>query len=81
MPATKRKLEVVEPEQDQIPEPEQVVPAYNLEPMNEDIKSRLNVLGNSLQLTVMQLQGSAPEWAKLVDDLRLTLGALIEQTS
>lgn len=61
-------MEVAQPEQ----------PSYDLEPVTEDIQSRLNVMGNSMQLTANQLRHNAPGWASFIDDVFQTIGILVE---
>jgi hypothetical protein len=71
MPRTK-----VQPEPEQ--EVQQETQGYNLEPMNDDLRSRLNVWGNATQLTIQQLEKIAPEWAKFMNDIFVTVGGLME---
>ena len=71
MPRTKQEA----PETQEAPE--QVQP-YNLEPMNDDLRSRLNVWGNATQLTIQQLEKIAPEWGKFMNDIFVTVGGLME---
>jgi hypothetical protein len=71
MPRTKVQQE---PEQ----EVQQETQGYNLEPMNDDLRSRLNVWGNATQLTIQQLDKIAPEWAKFMNDIFVTVGGLME---
>lgn len=79
MPA--RKIAPVpDPESD--PE-ESVTPddIFNLERVDDDLRSRLNVWGNSTQLTIQQLGGKYPEWARLIESIFQTIGLAIEEHS
>lgn len=42
---------------------------YALEPISEEVQSNLNIWGNSTQLAIAKLAESAPEWAKMLDDM------------
>lgn len=64
-------------EQTPAPPQEAVQDPYHLEPMTDDIRSRINVLGNSMQMTVQQLQERAPGWANLINDLFETIGEIV----
>lgn len=55
-------------------------PTYQLEPVTDDIRSRLTVWGNSTRLTITQLETVAPGWAAFLHDIFVTVGGLMETT-
>lgn len=69
--ATRKKLEVVP---DEPLEEEQQSP-YNFEPVDEELQSQLNVLGNMMQNTRNRVYPKYPEWARMIDDMFNVIGA------
>lgn len=61
--------------------PEQDLPQYALEPLDFDLRSRLNVWGNSTQMCIDQLREKAPGWAAMMEDIFTVVGAAIEEAS
>ena len=79
MPA--RKIAPVpdpEPEVEQETNPDDI---FSLEHVDEELTSRLHVWGNSTQLTIQQLRGKYPEWARLIESIFQTIGLAIEEHS
>lgn len=67
--ARTKARETGESEQTPTAEEEEITPAFDLEPMTDDMRSRLNVWGNSTLLTIDQLRPAAPGWASLMQSL------------
>jgi hypothetical protein len=44
-------------------------PQYELEPITDDLKSRLNVWGNSTMMLINQLSENSPGWAEVIGDM------------
>lgn len=59
----------------------QDVPRYDLEPLDEDTRSRINVMGNAMRQCVMMIRPKAPGWAQLIDDIFATIGQAVEDHS
>lgn len=62
-------------------EQQQEQTAYELEPLTDDMRSKLHVWGNATQLTIQQLREDAPSWAQILDDIFTTVGEAIKERS
>lgn len=51
---------------------------YNLEPLNDSARSQLMVMGNSMKITIQKLTTEAPEWARFIEDVFVTIGGLMD---
>ena len=76
MPA--RKLQpVAPPDEESTPTAEEQF-SYAFEPLDDELRSQLNVWGNSTVLAINKLREKYPNWAQMIEDLFSAVGLVIE---
>lgn len=78
--ATRKPRQEAESEQAEAQQEEEAIPNYQLEPMTDDLRSRLNVWGNSTLMLLGQIEQEYPGWYAIVNDMFQIVRGTIQVT-